>query len=46
MANKSCYKLWESEFDNIVSTKNKIQYIIINQLKLKVNDTFEKKMKK
>ena len=35
-------KLWESEFDNIVFKKDKIQNVKINQLKLKVHDTYEK----
>ena len=32
-------KLWRIEFYNIVSAKNKVQAININQFKLKVNDT-------
>ena len=34
-------KLWESEFDNIVSTKDKMQDININQIKMKVHDTYK-----
>ena len=33
-------KLWESQFDNIVPERDKIQDIKINQIKLKVNDTY------
>ena len=32
-------KLWESEFDNIVSKYHKIQDINLDQLKLEVHDT-------
>ena len=39
MAFLSYNKLWESEFDNIVSEKDEVQDININQLKLKVHDT-------
>ena len=35
-------KLWESEFDNIVSKRDKLQDLIINHLKLEVHDTFKK----
>ena len=35
--------LWQTEIDNIVSTKDKMQDINLNQLKLKVNDTYEKR---
>ena len=35
-------KLWEIEFDNIVSTKDKIQDINLNQLILSVHDTYKK----
>ena len=35
-------KLWESEFDNIVSRKDKLQDLNINQLKLEVHDTCKK----
>ena len=45
MAYISYIKLWESEFDGIVSRRDKIQDLNINQLKLEVHDTY-KKMKK
>ena len=32
-------KLWESELDNIVSKKDRVQDLNINQLKLQVPDT-------
>ena len=35
-------KLWESEFDNIVSKKDKVQDLNINQIKLEVHDSYEK----
>ena len=35
-------KLWESEFDGIVSKREKLQDLNLNQLKLVVNDTFKK----
>ena len=38
-------KLWKSGFDNIVSQRDKIKDMNINQLKLEVHDTY-KKMKK
>ena len=38
-------KLWRSEFYNNVSSKDGVQDINFNQLKLKVNDTFKKKKK-
>ena len=41
MACFSYNKLWESGFDNIVSTKDKMQDININQLKLEVHDTYK-----
>ena len=41
MACNSCYKSWDREFDKIVSTKNKVQEININQLKLKVTETYK-----
>ena len=38
-----CYnKLWASEFDGIVSKRDKLQDLNINQLKLEVNDTYKK----
>ena len=42
MAYISYNKLWESEFDGIVSKRDKLQDLNINQLKLEVHDTFEK----
>ena len=35
-------KIWESEFDNIVSKKDKVWDLKINQLKLEVNDAYKK----
>ena len=34
-------KLWESEFDGIVSKRDKLQDLNINQLKLEVHDTYK-----
>ena len=42
MAYISYNKLWESEFDNIVSKRDKLQDLNINNLKLEVNDTYKK----
>ena len=42
MAYISYNKLWESEFDNIVSKRDKLQDLNINQLKLEVHDTYRK----
>ena len=42
MAYISYNKLWESEFDRIVSKKDKLQDLNINQLKLEVHDTYKK----
>ena len=42
MAYISYNKLWESEFDGIVSKRDKLQDININQLKLEVHDTYKK----
>ena len=42
MAYRSYNKLWESEFDGIVSKKDKLQDSNINQLKLEVHDTYKK----
>ena len=39
-------KLWDSEINNIVSTKGKVQDMNINQLKLKLIDIFNKDEKK
>ena len=41
MAYFSHNKLWESEFDSIVSKRGKLQGLNINQLKLKVHDTYK-----
>ena len=42
MAYKSYNKLWESEFDGIVSKRDKLQDLNINQLKLEIHDTYKK----
>ena len=42
MAYISYNKLWESEFDGIVSKRDKLQGANINQLKLEVHDTYKK----
>ena len=42
MASKSYKKLWESEFDGIVSKRDKLQDLNINQLKLEVHNTYKK----
>ena len=42
MAFTSLNKLWESKFDNIVSKKDKLQDLNMNQLKLEVHDTYKK----
>ena len=42
MAYISYNKLWESEFDSFVSRRDKLQDLNINQLKLKVHDTYKK----
>ena len=42
MAYISYNKLWESEFDNIVSKRDKLQDANISQLKLEVYDTYKK----
>ena len=42
MAYISYNKLWESEFDGIVSRKDKVQDANISQLKLEVHDTYKK----
>ena len=36
-------KAWESEFDNIVSKRDKLQDMNSNQLKLEVHDTYKKR---
>ena len=35
-------KLWESEFDGVVSKRDKLQDSDFNQLKLEIHDTYEK----
>ena len=45
MAYISYNKLWESEFDGIVSKRDKLQDLNINQLKLDVHDTYKKDQK-
>ena len=45
MAYISYNKLWESEFDGIVSKRDKLQDLNINQLKLEVHDTYKKDRK-
>ena len=42
MAYISYNKLWGSEFDGIVSRRDKLQDLNINQLKLEVHDTYKK----
>ena len=42
MANIPYNKLWESESDGIVSKRDKLQDLNINQLKLEVYDTYKK----
>ena len=42
MAYISYNRLWESEFDGIVSKRDKLQDLNINNLKLDVHDTYKK----
>ena len=42
MAYISYNKLWESDFDGIVSKRDKLQDLNNNQLKLEVHDTYKK----
>ena len=42
MAKISYNKLWENELYNIVSEKDKVQDMNINQLKLEVHDSYKK----
>ena len=42
MAHISYNKLWESEFDGIVSKRDKLQDLNFNQLKLEVHDIYKK----
>ena len=45
MADISYGKLWRSEFHNNVFAKDRVQDINLNQLKLKVNDSYMKNEK-
>ena len=42
MAYISYNKLWESEFDGIVSKRDKLQDLNINNIKLEIRDTYKK----
>ena len=42
MASISYIKLWESDLNGVVTKKDKIQDLNINQLKLEVHDTYKK----
>ena len=42
MAYISYNKLWESEFDGIVSKRDKLQDLNINQIKLEVHNTYKR----
>ena len=42
MAYISFNKIWQSEFDGIVSKRDKLQDLNINNLKLEVHDTYKK----
>ena len=42
MASISYNKLWESVFNGIISKRDKLQDLNINQLKLEVHDTYKK----
>ena len=42
MAYISYNELWESEFNNIVSKRDKLQDLNINNLKLEVHDAYKK----
>ena len=42
MSYNSYNKLWESEFDGIVSKRDKLQDSNINQLKLEIHDSYRK----
>ena len=46
MAYVSYYKLWESEVGNIISKRNKLPDLNINQLKLELHDNYGKDEKK
>ena len=45
MAYMSYNKLWENEFVGIVSKRDKLQELNINQLKLEAQDTYKKDQK-
>ena len=45
MAYISYNKLWESQFDNIVSKRDKLQNMNFNQIKLEVDDTYKEDKK-
>ena len=45
MAYISYNKLWENEFDGIVSKRDRLQDLIYNQLKLEVHDSYKKNEK-
>ena len=42
MACISYNKLWESELDNIISRKDKVQDLSINQLKFRLYENYKK----
>ena len=42
MAHIGYSKIWENEFHNNVSKKDKVQDINLNQLKLEVNESYQK----
>ena len=42
MAYISYNKLWESQYENIVSKKDKVLDLMINQIELEVHDTYKK----
>ena len=42
MAYLSYNKFWESEFDNNVSRRDKLQDLNINQIKFEVHDSYKK----
>ena len=46
MAYVSYRILWESKFDRIVSKRDKLEDLNINQLKLEEHDTYKKDEKK
>ena len=45
MAYISCGKSWRIEFYNVISAKENVQSLNLNQLKLKVNDIYKKNEK-